>query len=254
VPARRFAELQTFEPLRRLPTRSKCAATSTMSTHIPLRMARIPAQGLRRQCLFPRPRSSPAPRHFAASTARPFSATTARLRDPPSGYRLEDTALQDAAARNVVGPAPSVTMGKMMKEIDSMAEDIGLLQNTIIRAPLGQLPPVYNRQFWGYMWTLLKSRAASLWTRSLFRQCLQKTKMSRYLPVDMGKNKKLELHAKKLYESVHKAFVAFVVLPSYFGYPANSSVVASPPACASNAFRLWPSTSLTVWPPPSPSR
>jgi protein MBA1 len=138
-----------------------------MSTHIPLRMARIPAQGLRHQCLFPRPRSSPAPRHFAASTARPFSATTARLRDPPSGYRLEDTALQDAAARNVGGPAPSVTMGKMMKEIDSMAEDIGLLQNTIIRAPLGQLPPVYNRRFWGYMWTLIKSRAASLWTRSM---------------------------------------------------------------------------------------
>ena len=183
-----------------------------MSTHIPLRMARIPAQGLRRQCLFARPRSSPAPRHFAASTARPFSATATRLRDPPSGYRLEDTALQDAAARNVVGPAPSVTMGKMMKETDSMAEDIGLLQNTVVRAPLSQLPPVYDRKFWGYAWTLLKSKGAALYTRSLFRQCLQKTKASRYLPVDLGKNKKLALHAKKLYETIHKDFVGFVVL------------------------------------------
>jgi protein MBA1 len=68
-----------------------------------------------------------------------------------------------AAAKSQVGSAPKVTEMKAQQE-GAMAEDIGLLQDTIVRAGWAKLPKVWSTHFWSYMWKLLKSKGTGLYS------------------------------------------------------------------------------------------
>jgi mitochondrial protein MBA1 len=62
-----------------------------------------------------------------------------------------------------MGAAPKVSEMRAQRE-DAMAEDIGVLQDTIIRASLGKLPRIWQTKFWSYMWKLLKSKGTGLYS------------------------------------------------------------------------------------------
>ena len=49
-------------------------------------------------------------------------------------------------------------MEKAQTDMDSLAEDIGLLQNTFVRSSFKNLPSVRSLAFWGYMWKWVKSK------------------------------------------------------------------------------------------------
>jgi protein MBA1 len=130
----------------------------TMSSNLPLRTIRIPA--LRQKCLFQQSRHAPLPRAFSTTTPQSFASTSTRLRG--GSVLRNDKALTKAAARLQIGAAPSVQM-KQQQE-GAMAEDIGLLQDTIVRASWRKLPTVWSVSFWSYMWKLLKSKGTALYS------------------------------------------------------------------------------------------
>lgn len=70
----------------------------------------------------------------------------------------------EAAARAQVGASPSVTYDMNSRGVDAMAEDIGVLQGTIIRAPFRDLPGVMSGRFWSYFWGLVKSKLSGLYS------------------------------------------------------------------------------------------
>jgi protein MBA1 len=45
-----------------------------------------------------------------------------------------------------------------------MVEDIGLLQDTIVRASWRNLPGIWKRAFWGYWWKVLKNKGTGLYS------------------------------------------------------------------------------------------
>lgn len=94
-----------------------------------------------------------------------------------------------------------------------MAEDIGLLQNTIIRAPFSKLPKATSWEFYSYFWSLLKARFTGLYTRSHFKRCVYKKGIASYLPVDFMKQKELKNKAKKMYKRYYDLLAAYVSLP-----------------------------------------
>jgi protein MBA1 len=69
-----------------------------------------------------------------------------------------------AAAQHGSGPAPRVNLEKAQQEAGMMAVDIGLLQGTVVRASLSKLPAFYRPEFWGYLWTLTKSKVVAWYT------------------------------------------------------------------------------------------
>ncbi|KAJ4983503.1 hypothetical protein SVAN01_11018 [Stagonosporopsis vannaccii] len=188
------------------PTRFNRAATPTMSTQMPLRIARSPAHSLRRQCLFQRRNTPSAPRCLAATPARAFSSTPARPRKKEN--RIVDTRMQMAGAESTIFGQPAPTNASQNRDVQEMAEDIGLLQNTIVRAPLSKLPSPTSWEFYSYFWTVLKSRFTGLYTRSHFKRCVHKKGISSYLPVDMWKQTVLKNKAKKLYKRYYDALAA----------------------------------------------
>ena len=105
-------------------------------------------------------------------------------------------------------PAPNITSSK--QEAEQMAEDIGLLQNTIIRAPFSKLPSPTSWEFYSYFWTVVKARFTGLYTRSHFKRCVHKSGIASYLPVDFLKQKALKNKAKKMYSRYYDAFAAYV--------------------------------------------
>jgi protein MBA1 len=134
-------------------------ATATMSSNLPLRTIRIPA--LRQQCLFQRRRSLQSPRAFSTTSPQAFASTSPRLR---KGNSLgEDKNVTRVAMKSQIGPAPKVNEIKAQQE-GAMAEDIGVLQDTIIRAGWSKLPMVWNSKFWSYMWKLLKSKGTGMYS------------------------------------------------------------------------------------------
>jgi protein MBA1 len=133
---------------------------ATMSSNLPLRTIRIPA--LRQQCLFQRRRSLQLPRAFSTTAPQAFAATCLRLARGQSQFGQEKGAMK-ALSRNQQGYAPKVTEMKAQRE-GGLAEDIGLLQDTIIRANWNQLPKPFERAFWAYMWKLTKSRVTGLYS------------------------------------------------------------------------------------------
>lgn len=45
-----------------------------------------------------------------------------------------------------------------------MADDIGLLQDTFVRAPFKALPSFMSGQFYAYFWKLVKSKGSALYS------------------------------------------------------------------------------------------
>ncbi|KAF3050716.1 hypothetical protein E8E11_004724 [Didymella keratinophila] len=169
-----------------------------MSTQIPLRIAR---SSLHRQCLFQR-RTPSTPCSLAPST-RAFSSTPQRPRRKEN--RLVDVRMQLASAENTVmgQSAPNVQTNNT-RDVQEMAEDIGLLQNTVVRASLSKLPSPASREFYSYFWTLLKSRFTGLYTRSHFKRCVVKKGIKSYLPVDFLQQGALKRRAKKFYKRYYE--------------------------------------------------
>lgn len=62
-----------------------------------------------------------------------------------------------------MGYAPKVQQTKAQEE-GAMHEDIGLLQDTMVRASLGKLPSIFSGQFYGYFWKLIKTKATSFYS------------------------------------------------------------------------------------------
>lgn len=137
----------------------------SMSTQIPFRTARIPA--LQRQCLFLRQQYQnrahnlslyqtgiPATRAFSSTPSRPSKRKTLG----------QDKAQTRAAAEAQVAPSPKVNFERAQSSVDAMAEDIGLLQNTIIRAPFSELKGIGIRGLTSYYWDLVKSKGTALYS------------------------------------------------------------------------------------------
>ncbi|CAO2657659.1 Nn.00g037850.m01.CDS01 [Neocucurbitaria sp. VM-36] len=172
-----------------------------MSTQVPLRTVRIPV--LQRQCLFQRRQCLDRP--FPSSASRSFSSTSPRPYKKKTP-RIQDKAQTEAAAASQITASPKVNFEKTQQESSMMADDIGLLQNTIIRAPFKDLPSLTSGRFWGYFWTLLKAKGTGFYSRSYYRRCMQKMGWSKWLPVDVGKNAQLKTKAQKLYEQIYANF------------------------------------------------
>lgn len=113
-----------------------------------------------------------------------------------------------AAARNQVGPAPRVHMEQAQREAVGVAEDIGLLQDTMVRAPLKKLPNVWSPRFWRYFWALFKNKASSLYSRSVYNRIISNSKWAivRFLPADSFNHGQLKKTAAKLYERIYLAY------------------------------------------------
>lgn len=128
----------------------------TMSAQIPLRTIRIPA--LQRQCLFHHRQPL-----WQTTSARAFSSTPSRAYKKKTPT-IQDHAQTEAAAQQQVGPSPKVNFEKAQQDVSAMAEDIGLLQNTIVRAPFKDLPKPTSWKFWGYFWGLLKAKGTGFYS------------------------------------------------------------------------------------------
>ncbi|KAH9868256.1 hypothetical protein J1614_007328 [Plenodomus biglobosus] len=173
-----------------------------MATQIPLRSVRIPA--LQRQCLFLRRQRLDRP--IVAATSRTFSSTPSSHARKDNRNFLKDSSNTREALKWQVGPSPRVDMEKVQQKEEGMLEDIGILQGTIVRAPLKELPKVRTRAFWGYFWALFKSKGMALWSRSVHRRMMQKQRLSRFLPVDAFKNEILKERAKNMYKHMYTSF------------------------------------------------
>ncbi|KAJ4373882.1 hypothetical protein N0V83_002621 [Neocucurbitaria cava] len=178
-----------------------------MSTQAPLRSVRIPA--LQRQCLFQRRQC--LDRSFPYAASRPFSSTALRPYKKKTP-RLQDRTAVEASTENYVSPSPYAAQAAAQGDIGQMAEDIGLLQHTIVRAPFKHLPRFTSWEFYDYFWKLLKSKGLGFYSRSSYKTMIQKEGWSRYLPVGAGKNAELKIEAKKMYEEVYRNFAKFVLL------------------------------------------
>ncbi|KAF1947288.1 hypothetical protein EJ02DRAFT_365530 [Clathrospora elynae] len=176
-----------------------------MSTQLPLRSLRIPA--LQRQCLFLRPqylRHASLISSSTTTTTRAFSSTPPR---PGSKRKLgQDKAQTKAAAESQVGPSPQVNLQKAQRSADALPDDIGLMQDTIVRAPLKDLPSVFSGGFWGYFWALVKGKGIGVWSRILYKRCITKSGIRSWMPVDMNNNTHIKDRAQKLYEQIYINF------------------------------------------------
>jgi protein MBA1 len=112
------------------------------------------------------------------------------------------------AEATVLGqPAPNVQTNNT-RDVQEMAEDIGLLQNTVVRASLSKLPSPASWDFYSYFWTVLKSRFTGLYTRSHFKRCVVKKGIKSYLPVDFLQQGVLKSRAKKFYKRYYESLAA----------------------------------------------
>jgi mitochondrial protein MBA1 len=203
-------DIQMIVNFRPSCSRPNRATTPTMSAQIPLRIARSPAHPLRRQCLFQRPTAPSTPRCITATAARAFSSTPARLRNKQE--RLVDTRLQMAAVeKSMAGrESPDVKHQVSGDSEEAMADDIGILQGTVIRAPFSKLPSATSWEFYSYFWTVLKSKFTALYTRCHFKRCVHKKGIASYLPVDFLKQRELKEQAKKMYKQYYESLTAYV--------------------------------------------
>jgi hypothetical protein len=137
----------------------------TMSSQLPLRSIRIPA--LQRRCLFQRHQillrsAQPAITH--PSSRRTFSSTPSR---PKKRSQFgQDKAQTRAAAEAQVAPSPKVNFDRAQRDADAMAEDIGILQNTIVRATFKDLWQETDglRDIMRYYWNLVKHKGTALYS------------------------------------------------------------------------------------------
>jgi protein MBA1 len=195
---------------------------STMSSNLPLRTIRIPA--LRNQCLHQQRRHVQSPRAFSTTSPQAFASSSPRLR---GGSSLgQDRAITRAATRTMIGPAPKVNEIKAQEE-GALSDDIGLLQDTVVRAPWGKLPGIWTPGFWGYMWKLIKSKGTALYSyvqiktsidydrskttdelprRILYKRCIYKTGWGRFTAIDAGNKRYIKDRAMNLYIQLYVNF------------------------------------------------
>ncbi|KAH7078562.1 hypothetical protein FB567DRAFT_138554 [Paraphoma chrysanthemicola] len=173
-----------------------------MSSNLPLRTIRIPA--LQRQCLFHRHRHVQSPRAFSTTVPQSFASTSPCLRG--KGLGRQDKSMTKAAVKNSTGPAPGVNFEKAQRDVNSLAEDIGILQDTIIRASMRQLPAPWSPRFWGYFWKLVKSKATGMYSRSAYKRCIYKSGVKSYLPIDAFNGSQLKDRAKTMYKQIYENF------------------------------------------------
>lgn len=128
--------------------------------------------------------------------------------------RLVDTRMQMAGATAMLADNPAPSVKTESEDGQEMAEDIGLLQSTIIRAPFSKLPKPTSWEFYSYFWTLLKARFSALYTRSLFKRCVHKNGIASWLPVDFMKQKALKNQAKRMYKRYYELLAACVSPPT----------------------------------------
>ncbi|KAH7405800.1 hypothetical protein DE146DRAFT_787002 [Phaeosphaeria sp. MPI-PUGE-AT-0046c] len=172
-----------------------------MSSNLPLRTVRIPA--LRQQCLFQHRRCIQTPRAFSTTRSQDFASTTPRSR---GGQGIgQDRAVTKAAFKYQMGMAPKVQQRKSQEE-GAMQEDIGLLQDTVIRASLSKLPSVLSPAFWGYMWKLLKTKASASYSRVQYNRCLRVKGWERWKRVDRWKGGQIKYQARTLYKQLYLSF------------------------------------------------
>ncbi|KAI4653863.1 hypothetical protein J4E93_001631 [Alternaria ventricosa] len=185
-----------------------------MSSQIPLRSIRIPA--LQRQCLFLRHQTllrAAQPTITQPSSHRALSSTPSR---PAKHRRLgHDKAQSIAAARSQISPSPSVNFEQAQTNTDAMAEDIGLLQNTIVRAPFLD---VYKQSpglagVLRYYWEIVKHKATGLYSRYYYRDCIQKSGWTKYLPVEPFNNTQYKVLAKRYYQHIYRSFASGNITP-----------------------------------------
>jgi protein MBA1 len=100
-------------------------------------------------------------RGFSSSSPYAFGSTSPRLKKQPPVEA--DRLLTKAYMKNHIATAPKVSEMRVQRE-GAMAEDIGVLQDTIIRASWGKLPRIWQSKFWSYMWKLLKSKATGMYS------------------------------------------------------------------------------------------
>lgn len=61
-------------------------------------------------------------------------------------------------------PSPNVNLAKAQKSTESVTEDIGLLQNTIVRAPFSKLKGEGAVDIMKYFWEIFKHKASALYS------------------------------------------------------------------------------------------
>lgn len=141
--------------------------------------------------------------------------------------RLVDIRMQMAGAEATVMGRPSPSLQTSKRDVQEMAEDIGLLQNTVVRASLSKLPSPTSWEFYSYFWTVLKSRFTGLYTRSHFQRCVVKKGIKSYLPVDFLQQGVLKNRAKKFYKRYYESLAKYVSASSC---NSSSSVSRAPHA------------------------
>jgi protein MBA1 len=129
-----------------------------MSANLPLRTIRVPA--LRQQCRFRYRAPLPTPRAFSTTTPQALGVTSPRLsRAGGSSNKL----MVSGAAKQAGQPSPEVLQNEAGQE-GEMIEDIGLLQDTLVRANWKSLPPVWDPAFWSYWYKVLKNKISGLYS------------------------------------------------------------------------------------------
>jgi protein MBA1 len=96
-----------------------------------------------------------------------------------------------------------------------MAEDIGLFQNTIVRAPFKELWKEAHgiRGVLGYYWNIVKHKGTAIYSRYYYRSCIQKTGWTKYLPVDPFNNTQYKVLAQRHYKQIYECFATGNVAP-----------------------------------------
>lgn len=108
--------------------------------------------------------------------------------------------------------APGLRDQGASEETTGLADDIGILQGTVIRAPFSKLPWPTSWEFYSYFWTVVKSKATALYTRAHYKRCMQKKGIASYLPVDFLKQQELKNKAKEMYKQYYESLTTYVCL------------------------------------------
>jgi len=119
-----------------------------MSSNLPLRTLRIPS--LHHKYLSRGPQRHP----FSTTPHLHRTSTTPRA----------DKGQTKAALRGQHGPAPIVNQAEAQSDVGALAEDIGLLQDTLVRARVRDLPAFWRGAFWGYVWRWVKSKGTGMYS------------------------------------------------------------------------------------------
>ncbi|KAF1830171.1 hypothetical protein BDW02DRAFT_573311 [Decorospora gaudefroyi] len=174
-----------------------------MSTKLPLRSIPIPA--LQRQCLFqPRQTLLDRPQYLLRIppplATRAFSSTPSR---PRKKIQLGHDKVQSrVTVGSSSGPSPRVEIKNQEEDMETIADDIGLLQHTFVRAPLRTFTgPGMWKEIIPHYWRLVKSKVIGRYSRLAYRRLYNKRKWL-ILPADAWNHGQIRALAKAHYDHV----------------------------------------------------